>query len=548
MDTQDRDDGSQATSNPADDLPAVAVATELLNRTNTLFSELEAFSALLEASRRPPILGHRGFTQDVSAEKRFIERLLQKAVAETNGEDGDANDDQKDPLDALAADRKIKHQLSSTNITSYEAQWAAVKRCRGIVALRQTFSRQPPAIRRARKRGDAAAATRELSPGSKIKAHVKKTQDGVLVDAVVENGAEWLKVSAVSERQLLFQMARQGWQNDSSDSDDDEQFGKPAADSSSDSDDEDEVVILRLAKHLTAASRAHRHSYRHPRIRLVLPKITPGRVREIDALLARIRALSTPSTPLVLETAPATPEEPITTTTGPPPDLTPLLTDPHASLTPTLNIDCTLLVALASDISHQRVAPQPWHPTAVQGQIRDELRDALLPHTLYPALGGGRALVCTRAAARRMREIVGTIGTEGEVVRAGLLLEDDDDGEEKKREEVLREWQRWSIWPVPGELRLPIRVVDDPEEGEGGTQGLPRVAEAVAAQLTDINRSIFMYGWAAGFTTLSSNGTVAKQIESLVELNRTGDDEVGPDVWVCPVARSLVAKKGRRQN
>ncbi|KKY24587.1 hypothetical protein UCDDS831_g02381 [Diplodia seriata] len=520
MDRDDAENGSQATTNPADELPAVAVATELLNRTNALLSELESFDSLLEEHRRPPVLGLRAFIQDINAEKRFIERLLDKAVAETSpttNPEENGGDDEKDPLDALEADRKIKHQLSSTNVTSYEAQWSAIKTCRGVVALRQTFSRQPPS-RRPQK---GSKNIRALSPSSKIKAHVKKTQDGVLVDAVVDDGREWLKVSAISERQLLFQMARQGWRNDSdSDDEDGEVLGKPfggadgaagAEDDSDDSDDdEDEVVILRLAKHLTQAARSNRHNYRHPRVRLVLPKIAPGRVKEIDALLARIRALSTPAAPLSLETgAPSqtTHDENGTAAAQPDLDLTSLLTHPFSTFTPTLNIDCTLLVALASDISHARCTVQPWYPGAVQGQIRDEAREALLPTTLYPALLGGRG-----------------------------------DGA------LLAAFQALSIHPVPATLQLPITVVPSsaPPPGTENPK-LPKVAAAVSAQLTEINRSIFLHGWAEGITTLSSNGTVAKQMETLVEQHRTRDDEVGPDVWVCPVARSLVAKKGRRQ-
>ncbi|KAL1645980.1 hypothetical protein SLS58_003400 [Diplodia intermedia] len=597
MDRDDAENGSQATTNPADELPAVAVATELLNRTNALLSELESFDSLLEEHRRPPVVGHRAFIQDINAEKRFIERLLDKAVAETNPEENGA-DDGKDPLDALEADRKIKHQLSSTNVTSYEAQWSAIKTCRGVVALRQTFSRQPPS-RRPQK---GSKNIRALSPSSKIKAHVKKTQDGVLVDAVVDDGREWLKVSAISERQLLFQMARQGWRNDSdSDDEDGEVLGKPFGgadgaavaeddDDDSSSSDEDEVVIVRLAKHLTQAARSNRHNYRHPRIRLVLPKISTGRVKEIDALLARIRALSTPAAPLTLETggppSQTTPttnddDENGTAAAARQPDLTPLLTHPFSTFTPTLNIDCTLLVALASDISHARCTVQPWYPGAVQGQIRDEAREALLPTTLYPALLGGGdgdgpapALVCTREAARRMQEIVATIGTESEVARAGLLLFDPGEGADgvvvgddgsttpppqqqqqqphhPSRQALLAAFQALSIHPVPPSLQLPITVVPSSaptaSDTESPTTRLPKVAAAVSAHLTDINRSIFLHGWAEGVTTLSSNGTVARQVEALVEQHRTRDDEVGPDVWVCPVARSLVAKKGRRQ-
>lgn len=571
-------DGSEPSSSVIEEPSAIAVATDLLDRVSVLLTELEAFSDLVEKNKRPPVLGHRTFIQDINAEKCFIERLLKKAVAETTvpasdaAENDDGIDTERDPIHAIEADRKIRHQLSSTNITSYEAQWAAVKTCRGVVSLRQTFSRQPPSLRPQKGGG------RALSPGSRIKAHVKKTKDGVLVDAVVDNGAGWLKVSAISERQLLFQMARQGWHNDS-DSDDgsDEELGRPIGgvagaeradgfDDDEDSDDEDEVVIVRLAKHLTQAARVNRHAYRHPRIRLVLPKLEEGRVKEIDALLRRIRSMSTPAVPLTLETG-----SPVSTTTtstaedsneaNSKPDLTPLLINPFHNFTPTLNVDCTLLVAFASDISHSHCTIQDFYPTAVKAQIRDEEREALLPNALYPALGS-RKLICTAEAAQRMREIVETIGTPSEVIRCDLLLgqcSSSSSSAPPTRAALLAALQAHSIYPVPPDLQLPIETVPSASAtaatvaGDPGARAspadpqLPRVAAGVGAALTPINASIFLHGWATGCTTLSSNGTVAKQIEHLVEQHRTCDDEVGPDVWVCPVARSLVAKRGRQQ-
>ena len=67
----------------------------------------------------------------------------------------------------------------------------------------------------------------------------------------------------------------------------------------------------------------------------------------------------------------------------------------------------------------------------------------------------------------------------------------------------------------------------------------------MARSLSTLNTSVFLSGWAAGFTTLTSNKTVAHQIESVVENNRTEgvDDELGPSVWICGVTRSLAAKE-----
>ncbi|KAF2138709.1 uncharacterized protein K452DRAFT_255486, partial [Aplosporella prunicola CBS 121167] len=512
-------------------------AQDLLRRCNQLLSELDQFEQLLTGTKKPPVYGHRTLMQDTQAEKRFIERLL---------------------LDSPESGGRIKHQLSSTNLASYEAIWATVKQCRGLVALRQTFWRNP---------SEPKPSHRGLSPASKAAADRKKTRDGVLVDAVVEGGAEWVKVSAISERQLIFQMARQGWHNDSDSDSDDEDSGRPgpgAIDLDDDSDDdEDEVGIVKTARALARAARANRYKYRHPRVRLVLVKITEGRIKEVDALLARIRS----STGIELETSSTTTTSSSSSSPAPSPSpsptLTTLLHDATHAFTPTLNIDCTLLVALASDISHSRVAPQPWYPGAVRAQIRDEASSALLPRALYPALAG-RQLVCTAAAARRMREIVATIGTETEVARAGILLDGGggdelDAGEAVTAAEaegappsLLDQLQALSIHAVPADLQLPIRIVQTPyDDADPSAQdpdpALPPVARAVAAKLTPINRSIFLYGWAVGATTLSSNGTVARQIEGLVERHRTRDDEVGPDVWVCPVARSLVAKRGRRE-
>ena len=74
---------------------------------------------------------------------------------------------------------------------------------------------------------------------------------------------------------------------------------------------------------------------------------------------------------------------------------------------------------------------------------------------------------------------------------------------------------------------------------------LPLVAEQVAEQLTDINRSVFMYGWMQGLTTVSSNRTVAKGIENIVERNGMG--AMGPEIWLREPARSLLGKEKERR-
>ncbi|KAK8232247.1 hypothetical protein HDK90DRAFT_489590 [Phyllosticta capitalensis] len=511
--------GAEGAGNASDagstiEVPASQVAAELQSRCDVVLSELEQFEKLLHERQKPTVAGLKNLISYVKAEKRFVERLLTKAKS---------NDETQDERDRLEADGKIKHQLSSTNLASYEAQWSSVKRCHGLVGLRQNFWRNAKV--------PSKSKNHSLSPGSRMREHVKRARDAVLVDAIVDNGATWLKVSAVSERQLVFHMARQGWCNGDSDSDG-EDYQPPADD---DSDDEDEIPILKLARQLSSAASANRYKYRHPSVHLILPRISSNEcIREISAILARIR--SYPYIELLCAEAlqPPPPTEAA---------LENLLFNELNTLTPVLNIDCTLLVALASDISHSTVQIQPWYPLAVQGQIRDEQRQPLMPNVLFPAISNSRQLFCTSEAAHRMRDIVATIGTETEVRRADLLIEGPAT-QSNSSAELREELQKLSIYPVPTDLQLPIRVV----EFDMASAQLPKVAEKVIPHLTPINQSIFLYGWAEGITTLSSNGSVARQIETLVETHRTADDEVGPDVWVCPMARSLVAKKGRRMD
>jgi hypothetical protein len=95
-------------------------------------------------------------------------------------------------------------------------------------------------------------------------------------------------------------MAKKGWERDS-DSDafsdeDGERSPKRTVlrnfdgeDSGEDSDD-DELELIKLARDLRKAADATRVRYRHPRLRIVLPKIEEGNVPEIDDVLKEMRS------------------------------------------------------------------------------------------------------------------------------------------------------------------------------------------------------------------------------------------------------------------
>jgi hypothetical protein len=283
-----------------------------------------------------------------------------------------------------------------------------------------------------------------------------------------------------------------------------------------------------MATRLARAARETRVRYQHPAVTLVLPRIQSGAHSAIDSMLEGIR------------------QQGITVVSGrtvrPAPTLAAaaatMLYDEFSRFSATVNVDCTVLLALASDISHARVADAPWFNRAIRRQLEIEDREQLLPTVLWPALTG-RRLVCTAEAARRMRDITALIGTDAERARMAVLL--DGCGTEQQSREVLR---ALSCHDVPEDLILPIRVCDRVAVED---ERLPQVARKVAEQLTDINQSVFLFGWAEGITTVTSNRTAAKVIETTVEEHRTYYNEAGPDVWICSTSRSLVAKEKNRK-
>lgn len=414
----------------------------------------------------------------------------------------------------------------------------------------------------------------------------------VLVDIVAQGGLEWVKVSTTTETRLLFDLAKAGWEAADSSSDassEDEEGGVSAnnlAAGGHSSPSNSSIELVRLAAHLQRASRANLLRYRSPSVRFVLPKIPAYPSPPVRTILSQILA-----TGATIECGPSSLPYPISDGKSSSP-MSPnrcsssifekLLPDPQSSLTPTLNIDCTILLALISDLSHSPRTPHsPTHHQAITRQITLEVSDPLLPDSLYPALAG-RDLVCTAEAAIRMREIVQQIGTETECQRAWLLFSHETSPSPEEdittkppsitdRGIIHTLLAAHSEYKVPSDLRLPIRIIPA-SSAQSSLQKLPPIARAVAAELSAINQSVFLFGWEAGITTVSSNRTVAKVIEGILgeenerrgtgrgrgrgregkgmEEEEEGDVVIvhGPEIWLCSTARSLVGKeKGRKR-
>ncbi|KAL5002179.1 hypothetical protein BDV10DRAFT_181864 [Aspergillus recurvatus] len=539
------------------------LAQALVSRCRILLSELDAFKDLLsQTQRNPQIVEVRSLRSNVVSELKTLERLqdqLDEARARSHGGAGNAygnaNAQQREEAgvntvdtDTTAegrdAESRAIHALRSSNLPFYEAVWTIAKRsCTGLVAFGKRFYWEGEGERTAKKGGKNGKAK-------------DKNKRSVFVDIVADDGEEWVKVSTISETRLLFEMAKKGWEGESDmDSDGEERTVLQNHDCGDDSDDDDndEIELLKLAGDMRKAANLVRVNYRRPKLRFVIPKVEEGSSPEIDDLLKTIRGYG-----VVVNCG----EDVFTSQ----PYAKPRMDDPVAQdgvgsvqdevrnllpnrfkrFTSALNVDCTLLLAIVSDLSHcKNIAPSPQHHKAINRQIEIERERPLLSAELWPAMEAHQ-LLCTSEAAKRMREIVKTIGTETERKRMAIVMGDPPlTGTESSS--LVTELQKLSDYQVPSRLCLPIEVVDAGAAIELEKSKLPPIAQKVEETLSDINASVFMYGWVSDTMTITSNRTVVKQIETMIEGHRDGDDLKGPLIWVCDTARSLIGKeKGRK--
>lgn len=417
---------------------------------------------------------------------------------------------------------KTIHTLKSSNLPFYIAIWETAKASEGLVVFSKRFYWD-----------ERPSEDSRPAPGKRF----------ALVDIVSHDGEEWIKVSTIAEHRLIFELSKAQWELAESEGSDDETDGQrvssPVLETIL-----DRIELVQTVDSLAQASRAHRVRYKHPRVRVVLPKISNPPPVELLPLLDRIR-----STGAVIDLGAQSvlPNQPGQSPVSIFPKLLPSL---HPPLTSTLNIDCTILLAIVSDLSH--IAHHPIMPTyngAIRRQIEIETTQHLVPATLWPAMAD-RDLVCTGEAAHRMKEIVDTIGTSAERARTKLLFRSAEQGiDQLSGQERRAQFAKYSDHCVPDSLRLPISVV--PAVGATEVQAfiadrtLPPVADQVNNKLTEINRSVFMYGWVKGLSTVTSNRAAVKWIESMIE--NEGTDAVGPSVWLREPARSLLGKEMERK-
>jgi len=432
-----------------------------------------------------------------------------------------------------AIQKKERNQLSPANFSGsksccWDDRWAVVKKCRGLVCVNKDFPRSPRV---------------SVPPGSGWLAY----KDGpfqerpVAIDAVVDSGATWLKFISIPPKTLTYQVMTEGWESEDEDDEDNKGSGTEKA-----GDGLENTEFVDTIKKIVLAAK-----WNHcPRIHLLLPSLREGESEVVDRVLDYVRnkvgggnvtiTISCANSPF-LSNEPPDVVESIESLIG---ERDRLVGDDYHRLTPTVNLDPSVLAALVTDLHH---GPIPLQPVAQQHIISRSLldhetdnnelvsRQDILSTVLFPALRG-RRLVCTRFAANYFRQLIGAISTSSEEARASLVLPPD--GTKPNRGELISEFQRWSNNPIPSDLLLPVETVDDIDlegvEAMVTTGRLPKMALGVAQDLSRLNCSVYLYGWANRLTTVTGHRGIERQIQLSVASHWTrgdGENVDPPDIW-----------------
>lgn len=504
------------------DDPVAQLGAATLQRIDLLLGELDALSTAwkqrLEASTKlerrelpDPIPGLHDFVVSIKGSRNSVQRVLKTRAAASHGPDGDDDD-----FATEERDNKAKATIEGCGLATHQAQWDAIKRTHGLLSFRRRFG----------------------GKGDKL---------GPTIDAVIQNGTEWIKVSIVTEKKLLYQMAQEGWHPEDFSEDDD----------SEDSDDEDSgIAIIKTTKQLVRAARLNRCNTRTPHIRLVLPNITEGSVDAIDKILSRTRGLGISKkgqadVQITVDCA----DSPFLQMPIPPLDqaFAQMFRDTNRDrLTSTLNLELTLILSLVSDIAHSKIEPQPWFSRQTLSILEDESHaPGARLKGVYEALRG-RRLECTQEVAREVRNVINDLATETTKARTCIFfgresmlegfdvshkrstisvngcahsdISPDDSGRETQRVALVSGLRKLSQYPVPDDIQLPIEIIGEDEFDhreyaaliEAGK--LPLVAEQVWLKLDrSYNRSCHLWGWLQNITTVSANNLNTRLIDATVD-------------------------------
>ncbi|KAI0447856.1 hypothetical protein F4803DRAFT_186244 [Xylaria telfairii] len=411
------------------------------------------------------------------------------------------------------------HRISSSNFPYLHAVWDTAKTCKNIVKLRYPVFSGP-------------FKRRILAPGIRIRdimsqggSEPKRNQNGrsTRIDVICDGGLTWYKVSTITNRRLLFDLAKEAIY--CGNSDDSESTDDTAQDFS-------DIPIVKLARTLKTIAEGHQIRNTSPTPGLVLPRVFEGEHAEIDKIVKVCRDMGVNvfcgnATPLPLPLSKELLHE--------------MVPNPRRSITAELNIDTSVLVALTSDISHFQVTKQPWFGQSQKDHIDLETSDPLIPKLCSLLGNGNHTLVCTKEAARSLARIVHTMGTAAENARAYLLVTPDDSMTREQRIEQLRALSIHGD-TIPPDLQLPIRVADaETNSSEAGCKGrLNAPIQEALEVLAQPGRSVFYSGWANRLTTVTCHVLAVKQLEKRLEEFSNLDASEWPSIWAFSSSRPLV--------
>ncbi|PSR80850.1 hypothetical protein BD289DRAFT_53536 [Coniella lustricola] len=537
----------------------VDLCKETIARIDVLLAELYALTAAwkqkLEAATRlerreqpDPIPGLHDFIISVRGARNSVRRVLRlrEAEAQAGAEAAaaaqlEAGSEVTSSITQEERDSKQLNVIQCCGLTPLQQQWDIIKRTRGLLAFRRRF----------------AGKTGKLGP---------------TIDAVVEDGTEWLRISTVTEKKLIYQLAQQGWHPDDSS---DEEDGEDSDDSSNDDDDDGGIDIIKTTKQLVTAARTYRCNTRIPTIRLALPNLSLGSNHAIDKILTKVRNLGQSkkqqgTVNIIVDCAESTfLQQPI-----PPLEqaFVNLFSDTNKDrITLTVNLELTIILSLVSDIAHGSIQPQEWYSRQTLSHIEDEKHaPGVRLQGVYKALSGKR-LQCTQEIAREVRNIVADLGTEATKARTLLYFgrqsmeegfdapcspvtegngSTDEHGPgsagQADGQELLEQLRKLSAYPVPDGLQLPIEIIGDDVFNhkdhlaliEAGK--LPPVAAKVWTKLDrPYNRSCYLWGWLQDITTMSANNLNTRLIDATVDKERSSALDVGPRLYLSTLAISI---------
>ncbi len=329
-----------------------------------------------------------------------------------------------------------RHAIRSSNIRHLRAVWDVARSSPGLVAFSKSFPAKPRPI---------------------------------TADIVSRQGHEWIKVSSLTQKSLLFDLANLDYGYSSDDSE---------GVSTTLSESFEELHIVKVVRKMLHGANMNPKLGSPPKILLHFANMAKNTTRQdpekINQIIRQfydyIRELGVT----------------IVTDTASPLSLAQNVAikardefgnsefDSKATM---INLDITSLFVLVSDISNS--ATEVFKSdSSLRYQVDEEEQVAVLPTRLFPLIGT-RKLVTTAASQARFLEIVEMLGSDMEKRRTTLLFSVDRD--------AVNELDASSVHDWPLTMRLPIECVRFER---------PPEMPPFCVKLPEISQNVFESGWA----------------------------------------------------